>query len=76
MRKIQVRSNEDYCDTVLWLLDQGCEPSLYKRGPELYRFHVHRAGNFWDDAETKCEACENAVNSWIEAGMPKEGTNA
>jgi len=73
MRKIKVNSIEDYRDTVLWLFEKGCEPSAYNRTDKIVRFHVTRAGNFWEDGESLFKACERAVNNWIEAGMPKEG---
>lgn len=73
VEKVSVKSIDDYRLTVLWLLDHGCEPNIYKRSKDVFRFHVNRAGNFWEDDVDKCKACERAVNNWIQAGMPKEG---
>jgi len=71
--KVSVKTLADYRLTVVWLMDQGCVPNLYKRSKNEYRFHVNRYGNFWEDDSDRCKACERAVNNWIEAGMPKEG---
>lgn len=73
MNQIKVNSIEDYRDVMLWLFDQGCTPCVHNRGEHVTRFHVNRYGNFWEDDESRLKACEKAVNSWIEAGMPKEG---
>ena len=57
----------------MWLFEHGCEPNVAKRGKDVVRFHVTRAGNFWEDGSL-FEACETAVNNWIRAGMPEEGS--
>jgi len=75
MEKVKVEGMAEYRMVVLWLMEQGCNPDAYSRGPNVKRFHVNKAGNFWADAETLPEACEEAVNNWIEAGMPKEGSS-
>ena len=67
-KNVKVSNQEDYRSIVLWLMDEGCEPYLGKRGKNLYRFHVNRAGNFWADAATAHEACEIAVNDWLASG--------
>lgn len=74
MERVKVEGMSGYRATVMWLMEKGCNPSAYSRG-SVKRFHVNKAGNFWADAETLPEACEEAVNNWIEAGMPKEGSS-
>jgi len=69
---IKIKSLSDYRRMIVWLWDQGCDPSFYQRGA-VVRFHVNRAGNFWADANDLLAACEEAVNSWIEHGKPSEG---
>lgn len=72
MEKVKVEGMTGYRAIVMWLMEQGCTPSANSQG-SLKRFHVNKGGNFWADAEALPEACEEAVNIWIEAGMPKEG---
>ena len=74
MEKVKVEGMSGYRATVMWLMEQGCNPRAHSRG-EVKRFHVNKCGNFCADAETLPEACEEVVNNWIEAGMPKEGSS-
>lgn len=74
-RHISIKDIHDYRQIVLWLIGEGCNPSSYKRGPEVVRFHINRYGNYWAEGIHMFEACEEAVNNWIEAGMPKEGSS-
>lgn len=71
--EVKIQSMEDYRDVIMWLFEHGCEPNVAKRGKDVVRFHVTRAGNFWEDGSL-FEACETAVNNWIRAGMPEEGS--
>jgi|GEM_PF-3431950 len=56
-----------------YLITEGCEPSLYKRG-HLYRAHVNRGGNFWEDAETPIKALRKASMLWVNSGRWERAT--
>ena len=55
-----------------WLMDEGCYPSIYRRG-NLWRAHINKAGNFWADGESAFAALEDAVTFWVENGCPMDG---
>ena len=50
-----------------------CSPSLYKRGPHLWRAHINRAGNYWADARTPTKAFQIAYADWRYDGRPMDG---
>lgn len=55
------------------LEEAGCYPSIYRRGPGLWRAHVNQAGNYWDEAETPWLALAKAKLAWEKAGRPMDG---
>lgn len=59
------------------LAAQKCYPSIYLRGFEkgkpVWRAHINRAGNFWDDGRTPLAALKKALACWKKAGCPKDG---
>lgn len=58
------------------LARKGCYPSIYQRGPGLWRAHINSAGNFWEDASTPLKALKGAVSLWKKAGCPLDGMAA
>ena len=54
------------------LKKRGCSPSIYLRG-NIWRAHVNRSGNFWDEHEDPCQALERAVSLWVKKGCPMDG---
>jgi len=60
---------------LIHLAEQGCFPSIYRRG-EVWRAHVNAAGNYWADANTPYKALREAVASWRGAGKPMDGMAA
>lgn len=71
---VRIKDIHEYRQIVLWLMDEGCNPLSYPRSDGI-RFYVNKAGNFWADGVHMFEACELAVNNWIDAGMPEEGNH-
>lgn len=51
-------------NTIRYLRDLGYDPSFYRRGPKLWRFHVSKADNFWADNESPTMAMREAVALW------------
>jgi hypothetical protein len=65
----------DLRDLLIRLANDGCYPSLYRRG-DLWRAHVNAAGNFWADNTTPLNAMREAVRLWRKAGKPVDGMAA
>lgn len=71
-RHVKIDDIESYRDVTLWLMDQDLQPKVSNIGCDVKRFYVH-AGNqnsYWADGATMFEACEDAVNAWIEDKYP------
>lgn len=58
------------------LARQGCYPSIYRRGRDIWRAHVNAAGNFWEDASTPYKALTKAVQLWRKSGKRMDGMAA
>lgn len=61
---------------LLDLKAEGCYPSVYRRGPKLWRAHVNMAGGFWDDGRTPLSALRKAVKAWRKRGKLIDGEAA
>ena len=64
--------NEELGAMLKDLESQGCFPSIYKRG-RMWRAHVNRAGNFWDESPDPVFALAAATRAWKRAGKPMDG---
>lgn len=58
------------------LARQGCYPSIYLRGKDLWRAHVNAAGNYWVDANTPYKALTEAIRLWKKSGKTMDGMAA
>lgn len=64
-----IEISNDLGKMLLFLKNNGCTPSIYLRG-SVWRAHVFRAGNFWEDGRTPTEAMYKAIELWTNAGRP------
>lgn len=53
---------------VVSLKNEGHNPSFYKRG-NVYRSHIDKCGNFWEDSDSPITAIEKAVENWKKYGV-------
>jgi len=55
------------------LVAKGCFPCVSYRGPKVWRAHINRTGNFWEDDTTPLKAMIAAIKLWEKAGCPLDG---
>lgn len=60
-------------ELLISLTKEGCFPSIYRRGKQLWRAHVNTSGNFWADGRTPLSAMRKAVRLWKKANKPMDG---
>lgn len=70
---MSVRTTETLESLLLDLKAEGCYPSIYRRGPKIWRAHVNQCGNYWDDGRTPLAALRKAVKAWRKNGKPMDG---
>lgn len=63
----KITNESEYREMLLELMDEGLSPVVNKKGPECYRFFINQFVE-WHEGKTKYEACERAVNAWVESG--------
>ena len=56
-----------------WLESEGAKPSISYRGGGVWRAHVNRFGNYWEDSDTPLNAIKAATDRWMIAKCPLDG---
>lgn len=69
-----VIKSENITGQLEWLKEQGCHPSLYRRG-NLWRVHINMAGNWWAEDKSLSNAVSMAIDAWIKGGKIMDGAS-
>jgi hypothetical protein len=69
---IRSLESENIVGQLEWLKEQGCHPSIYRRG-DLWRVHINMAGNWWEEHESLSKAVNMAIDAWVKGGKVMDG---